>query len=76
MGNETGLPRNIVRAREYTSRAPKSKCRCGHTGDGANGQHEHSIQYGHGACKEPGCDCGQFRWAGWTKEFEKFIDEG
>jgi hypothetical protein len=75
MGDTSGLPRNLRRAQEYTLKAPKSKCRCGHTGDGANSCHANAVQYGHGRCLHPGCDCGQFTWGGWTKEFEQFVDE-
>ena len=73
--SETGLPKSVVRAQEYTQRAPKSKCRCGHTGDGANSCHANNIEYGHGRCLHPDCDCGQFTWAGWTPEFKALLDK-
>lgn len=52
---------------------PKSVCRCGHTGDGQNSDHEATVQglgQGHGACRVSGCGCDKFSWKGFTKEFE------
>lgn len=40
----------------------KSKCGCGHTGDGSGSQHEDTFQGGHGKCKM--CECPKFSWAG------------
>lgn len=38
----------------------KSKCECGHTGDGAGSQHDGHL--GHGSCRM--CPCHKFTWAG------------
>lgn len=56
---------------EYQS--PKSWCFCGHQGDGPASQHG-GIN-GHGACKVEGCDCQQFTWKGWTKDFQAKLDK-
>jgi hypothetical protein len=48
---------------------PMSVCRCGHTGDGPNSQHEKGpLAEGHGKCKE--CDCKKFSWASFINESE------
>jgi len=38
----------------------KSKCSCGHTGDGGGSQHEDTVQAGHGKCRM--CNCQKFTW--------------
>jgi len=55
---------------DYSAEHPKSKCACGHTGDGGNSQHDNALfELGHGACKVPGCKCKRFTWAGWLSAF-------
>ena len=44
----------------------KSICRCGHTGDGPNSEHDARYAEGHGPCLR--CDCPQFTWARYRKE--------
>jgi hypothetical protein len=41
----------------------RSRCYCGHTGDGNPSQHYGLV--GHGPCSLPGCECKKFTW----KEF-------
>ena len=41
--------------------APRSRCTCGHVGDGPNSQHLGLM--GHGACSVKGCDCQKFTWS-------------
>jgi len=52
---------------QYMQIYPMSNCTCGHTGDGANSQHEDLMPGGHGQCKIPDCNCKRFTWASWTK---------
>lgn len=56
-----------IQERERQLRSgPKSKCECGHTGDGPESQHLGiAPRAGHGACTVDGCGCERFRWAGW-----------
>lgn len=46
--------------------APRSRCICGHTGDGAHSEHSDFITTqrapGHGHCTVDGCMCFQFSW--------------
>jgi len=51
----------------------KSKCTCGHLGDGAPSDHLDHLQAGHGPCTVQGCECQQFSWAAWTEDFEAFL---
>jgi hypothetical protein len=60
-------------AQFFSESAPKSICRCGHTGDGANSEHAGLIARGHGRCLAPGCDCEKFSWAGPTEQFKQFM---
>lgn len=61
---------------EYTKTTPKSVCKCGHLGDGANSHHEDTaFEAGHGPCRDPGCDCGRFSWRGFTSAFQAVLDE-
>jgi hypothetical protein len=60
-------------AQWYSERAPKSICKCGHTGDGANSQHAGELARGHGSCLAPDCKCEKFSWAGSTEEFTQFL---
>lgn len=60
--------------------APKSMCRCGHSGDGENSQHGPStnvhgtvLAEGHGPCKH--CDCTKFTWADFTPAFARYYQE-
>lgn len=56
----------------------KSICLCGHTGDGAGGEHSDialscDLQTsqrapGHGACTALHCGCRQFTWARFIKQ--------
>ena len=41
--------------------APRSRCTCGHTGDGPHSQHYGII--GHGACAVKDCECTKFTWS-------------
>jgi hypothetical protein len=52
---------------------PKSMCECGCLGDGPNSAHEDNLQFGHGRCKTPGCDCIQFTWIGFLLSFEEYL---
>lgn len=62
---------------------PRSKCRCGHTGDGPQSEHDIFEGYiripgfageeGHGACHVPGCDCKHFRWNTFLEEFSAVL---
>ena len=44
----------------------KSRCTCGHTGDGENSDHKDLVIPGHGCCKL--CGCPRFRWGGFLNE--------
>jgi hypothetical protein len=48
---------------------PKSRCYCGHTGDGHLG--DHAGWNGHGQCLAIGCDCVQFTWKCWLDDAGK-----
>lgn len=54
---------------DQTREVPRSRCRCGHTGDGPNSEHFGTdtsfgpLNNGHGVCKIQGCRCIQFTWA-------------
>jgi len=37
-------------------------CRCGHLGDRDRSDHENTVQPGHGACVEEGCQCEKFTY--------------
>lgn len=51
----------------------KSWCFCGHMGDGPDSAH---LGFnGHGACSMEGCDCEQFTWKGFTKYYQRLIDQ-
>lgn len=58
---------------------PRSKCTCGHTGDGPCSEHATRIENGtvldtgHGSCMVEGCDCQQFTWAEFLPEW---VDRG
>lgn len=45
----------------------KSKCECGHSGDGSGSQHAESEfgTRGHGPCMMGDCKCTKFVWDGW-----------
>ncbi|MHC4229458.1 MAG: hypothetical protein ACYSW0_18665 [Planctomycetota bacterium] len=56
----------------------KSWCFCGHLGDGLRSDDPmkrslHGGINGHGPCLVEGCDCDQFTWRRWTKDFERYI---
>lgn len=51
---------------------PKSYCYCGHQGDGPNSAH--GGFNGHGACNALNCDCEQFTWKCWTRNFQAKLD--
>lgn len=75
------MPPRMVDAMTFSAMQPKSVCTCGHTGDGANAQHQGFG--GHGACQATPpdgineCQCGQFSWRGWTPEYRRFMaDKG
>lgn len=59
---------------------PKSRCTCGHSGDGPDSEHRttdptHCVQFeGKGACTVAGCKCKQFTWISWLPEFERHLD--
>lgn len=57
---------------------PKSKCTCGHT-DIEHGSKLTTdyrvVSSHHGGCLVDGCNCQQFTWAGFTKEFETYLNE-
>lgn len=57
-----------------TFHGPKSKCYCGHTGDGPGSQHDDEITPGHGKCKE--CACTQFSWKGYTDAYREWRISG
>jgi hypothetical protein len=42
--------------------AKPTLCRCGHTGDAENTEHQDTFQPGHGRCKI--CECIKFTWTG------------
>lgn len=53
---------------------PRSKCSCGHTGDGPNSQHASLrvgglYELGAGECMVKGCPCNRFTWVSWRDEF-------
>lgn len=64
----------IERSQKYSAENPKSVCQCGHTGDGANSEHDDSLQAGHGACFE--CECVKFTWTKFTPEYDKMMKAG
>jgi hypothetical protein len=57
------------------AKQPKSMCKCGHSGDGPESQHDPRYAEGHGPCHVEGCDCEQFTWAGWTIYGQRLVDE-
>lgn len=55
-------------------KGPKSICKCGHTGDGVDSQHDHIMheevdewEPGHGECNV--CGCERFTWTKFTDDF-------
>jgi hypothetical protein len=60
---------NLERTRALSAawRGPKSRCRCGHSGDGTNSAH--LGLFGHGRCDIAGCDCSKFSWAAYLPAF-------
>jgi len=50
----------------------KSRCICGHLGDGPKSEH-HGLT-GHKRCKHSWCDCEQFTWAHFTPAVEAVIE--
>ena len=67
------MDRRLRAAIWYSERAPKSVCRCGHTGDGGNSEHGGLIAKGHGKCLAKECRCEKFTWGGSTEEFKRFM---
>jgi len=51
-------------------KGPKSRCTCGHTGDGAHSEHAATVADGHGRCLVPGCACAKFSWYAYLPQFE------
>jgi hypothetical protein len=47
---------------------PASVCKCGHTGDGPNSQHNNTTEAGHGMCLVDGCECMGFTWDHFTEK--------
>ena len=43
----------------------KSRCYCGHTGEGRNSQHGDFYADGQGDCRVNGCACARFKWKEW-----------
>lgn len=65
LGVESLLPEDRVRKGR---KQPKSRCTCGHTGDGPMSQHKDGapgIIEGHGYCFVNGCGCPKFTWKEW-----------
>lgn len=63
---------DVDKVAAYTAEHPKSKCRCGHTGDGGNSQHGNDLfSLGHGRCHHPGCVCKRFTWSNWLPAAKK-----
>lgn len=66
---------NVEKAKKFAVEHPKSDCTCGHTGDGANSQHEGvgiaGDGVGHGSCKVSVCNCRKFVWFKFTDAFKK-----
>lgn len=54
--------------------APRSICQCTHSGDGPHSDHTIALTEGHGACTFPGCKCQHFKWDGWTRSFQAYIE--
>lgn len=50
----------------------KALCKCGHTADGENSQHEN----GSGKCTMNGCKCEKFEFLSWTKKYRNFQNSG
>lgn len=50
----------------------KSICKCGHSGDGQDSQHQDAClpPFGHGPCRVRRCGCRKFKWAYWMPAFE------
>lgn len=69
------VDRRMVLATGYAQKAPKSVCYCGHTGDGANSQHDTAPRSGegHGECTVATCGCTRFTWKNITPEFAAFL---
>lgn len=55
-------------SRKAFSDLAKSKCTCGHLGDGIGSEHFNTMQPGHGMCVARNCDCTKFSWNGWAGE--------
>jgi hypothetical protein len=53
----------------------KALCKCGHTGDGENSQHE-GNPHGTGKCSVLGCVCEKFEFLQQTKKYRNFINGG
>jgi hypothetical protein len=65
---KTGLLAVPPEAAAHAKADPKSRCRCGHTGDGPGSQHDGGVVAGHGSCLECAA-CVKFTWAQWTPEY-------
>lgn len=67
--------KRVVRAAAY--RGPKSRCVCGHVGDGPDSQHEEGIVLsGHGRCFFPHCGCRRFSFYKALPMFEEYMIAG
>ena len=56
---------------------PRSICKCGHTGDGRNSQHDICARVeGAGMCKVKGCDCSRFTWKNFIDKFVEHMKGG
>lgn len=75
--NQKTLARQSAFTAAYGDQLPKSICTCGHTGDGARGQHRDGGWgvKGHGSCSVKGCACTRFSWAQYTDMFKAKLAE-
>lgn len=65
------MPRDLI---QWTG--PKSRCECGHLGDGPNGQHMNSLESGapgHGPCVVEECECMKFTWADFLPSYRRYM---
>lgn len=61
----------LERVRHFSMEAATAVCRCGHTGDGADGQHAGAASVGW--CMSLGCDCERFVWGDWSEAFVRAV---
>lgn len=76
---ETKMSAKMQASMQYAETDPKSRCKCGHTGDGGNSQHGGLL--GHGSCNGPTaktgvpCPCTKFSWHVWLTNYTRYMSQ-